>query len=521
MTQFKLIRIDQTESVPVVLLTGEPLIVGRSVINGVSFPDITNMSRQHAEFLFQNGKPWIRDLSSKNGTFVNGVKVQETELRVGDIIRVGSLELELVYDEIVSEATESRHNNSEQTKMFNIHELLGKSNREEKSLSGEMAFRLLYRVSTELIKAQESEAILSLAGNLIREVVQADYVYYMLKPGSDFPKTFICDQCAWEFNELHERFPASKTLLKKVMQRKVALLATDTTLDPAFKDADSIVFSGIYSLIAAPMLLDDRLLGIVAADSRTLGKHFYKSHLELLTAVANLLALRLEQTRLQEHIEQENRIRQRLAQFHSPQIVDIIIEKGGDLTPEEREATVWFCDLHGFTSFSESYSPVTVEKRLSAFYELAVESVFRYGGTLDKYLGDGFLAVFGAPFASEDDPIRAINAAIELHGKIRKHNQGLSESHRLEIRSGIATGKVIAGDIGTSVRRDYTIIGDTVNIARRLQEDVAKIGDIIVDRQTADNLKSLFKLVSLGEIVLRGKQKPSECFKVDHEYLIL
>ncbi len=252
----------------------------------------------------------------------------------------------------------------------------------------------------------------------------------------------------------------------------------------------------------------------MVADFTSPVAHFNRNHIELLSAVANLFAVALEQSRLMVTIEKENRIRQRLAQFHSRAVVDEIVRRGGGVEPEDREVSVWFCDISGFTAFAESNSPADVQKMINHFFAIAVNRIFEYSGTLDKYLGDGFMAVFGAPFAREDDAVRTINAAIALHRDIDVRNRSKSHAVKINIRSGIATGRVIAGDIGAEVRRDYTVIGDTVNIAGRLQQEVAKADEIIIDGATMAKIENNIPASFIGNMTLRGKEHPIKAFRV-------
>jgi len=488
-------------------------IVGRTAPSTLCLPEYHSLSRQHAAFQIVDGSISVRDLNSKNGTFVNEKRITESVIGVGDLVRIGNLEFQLVDLPGASRGLT-------ETRIFMPSELLKHDSLDRTmSLESDDAFRLLYRVSTELIQLKHSAEFMDLAVSLVQSVMRADSASLFLadKTGSLKYVSGMNKENGKSIDHAGSGV-SSQTMLQKVVHERVAVMVNDTSSDPAFKDADSIVFSGIKSFLAAPLLVDDRLLGVVAIDLRSSTGMFGQSHLELLTAVANLLAVGLEQNNLIEEIERENRIRQRLAQFHSPAVVDEIVRRGGGLVPKQLFVTAWFCDIHGFSTYAEVNKPEKVEKLINDFFEMGVKSVFKFEGTLDKYLGDGFLAVFGAPFNRKDDPIRGVKAAVELHNKLDNYNKNISKADRIAVRSGINTGNVIAGDIGASIRKDYTVIGDVVNVAQRFQQYVAGQGDIILGKTTADHVQAEIPVQNLGRVSIRGREGKQEVYSVIRQH---
>jgi adenylate cyclase len=187
------------------------------------------------------------------------------------------------------------------------------------------------------------------------------------------------------------------------------------------------------------------------------------------------------------------------------------VKKGGEL----RETTVLFADIRGFTSMSESYEPQIVVDALNEYFERMVEIVFRYEGTLDKFIGDEMMVLFGSPVAHEDDPLRAVRSALEMQQAL----DGINARHEAEglppfkVGIGINTGEVVAGYIGSSQALEYTVIGDPVNTGSRLCA-LAKGGQILVSEGTREKLGDHFELEELAKEKVKGKAQPIRVFEV-------
>jgi class 3 adenylate cyclase len=185
------------------------------------------------------------------------------------------------------------------------------------------------------------------------------------------------------------------------------------------------------------------------------------------------------------------------------------------LSGERREVTVLFCDVRGFTSISERLAPEAVVSLLNAFYTLMIDTTFKHDGTLDKFLGDGVMAVFGAPIYHHDHTLRALRTALAMQAGIRELSEHrVAQGHApLRIGIGVNAGTAVAGSVGTEARMEYTVIGDSVNLAARL-ESYAKPGQILVTDETYAIVKDAIEARALGRLKIRGKEDELEVYEV-------
>ena len=179
----------------------------------------------------------------------------------------------------------------------------------------------------------------------------------------------------------------------------------------------------------------------------------------------------------------------------------------------DQKVTVLFTDLVDFIPLSERLSPTEVSLLLNRYFQETNEIIFRYNGTLDKYIGDAIMAIFGAPVEREDDPERAILAALEMRQTMAKMGKEALPHRMLEIRLGINTGTVVAGNFGSPRRMDYTVIGDVVNTASRL-EKMAKRNQILIGEGTFECVKDKFRIKKVGEKSVKGKKQSVTVYEV-------
>lgn len=203
-------------------------------------------------------------------------------------------------------------------------------------------------------------------------------------------------------------------------------------------------------------------------------------------------------------------------QTHLPDdLIDKVLRAGKQIEGERRNVTILFADIVGFTSLSERLDPEQVFAIIDQVQKAFLAEIFAHEGWFDKFLGDGLMAIFGAPVAHEDDPARAIRAALGMRQALKRINQDLERrlGIRLRIRLGLNDGSVVVANMGSDLRMNYTPLGDAVNVASRLQT-MAEPGTLLVSQAVHDQCSSQFEFRELGSIRVKGRVEPVEIFEV-------
>lgn len=313
------------------------------------------------------------------------------------------------------------------------------------------------------------------------------------------------------------RLPISMTIVRRVLADRVSVGTGDITFD-AQRASQSMMAHHIRAAMCAPLWSGDRVSGVIYVDSLLSGGPFTQTGLDLLTAMANYAAVAVEGLRHAQTAEREREARRHLERYHSPAMIEAIAHREayeGMSKLRQADVTVLFADVVGFASVSETLSPDGVARLLDGFFTEAVEAVFAHGGTLDKFIGDAVMAFFGAPVAAHDHAEQALRAALDLRYRIARWNEGQADAggRPIEVRMALNSGPVVVGDVGSSRRVDYTVLGNTVNIAARL-EGVGAPGEIVIGPGTRQRLPADFPLEPLGELDLKGIRHPVPVWKV-------
>jgi adenylate cyclase len=220
-----------------------------------------------------------------------------------------------------------------------------------------------------------------------------------------------------------------------------------------------------------------------------------------------------------EDISDVSKVKNTFKRYVSKQVVDNLLEDETKLNlgGEEREVTILFTDIRGFTSMSENMEPEQVVMTLNEYFSEMIDIVFKHNGTLDKIIGDELMVVFGAPLAADDDTERALNTAVEMQNKIKELNDIRKKRGEdpVLVGAGINKGFVVSGNIGSRDMMDYTVIGDTVNLGSRLCS-AAGPGEIIVSKEVIKNQEDKFLFKELEPILVKGKKNKINIFKVNY-----
>ncbi len=532
---YRLIYQDGESPLTYTFSTGE-VVIGRSPECQIVLRDF-GISRMHAKVIVgDEGICRILDLKSKNGTQVNGVPIVEAPLRDGDRILLGKFELsfskalesKVVLDEakpLSEEAGTIVRPVGELSRLLTGAPIAAVASDEKKAPAdlqeiekSNRILKVLTKVAETLIAVRPVEEVLQQVMDIVFDHVPADRGFLMLEDEAAAGKLVPMVVRHRSPGGGEGRITVSKTIADRVMHDRVSILTSDAMVDPRFGAGDSIRFHGIRSAMCAPLWNKDQVIGIIHVDSPMLTNCFTVNDLDLLTALANYAAVAIERARLNQKILAEEKKRERLGRFLSPQVTSRILAAadthGAELgAPEVREVSVLFADIVGFTGMSEAMSPNSVSLLLNDYLSRMTEVIFRYEGTLDKYIGDAIMAVFGAPLDMPDHAERAIRTALEMQEKLTEWNAEQREGPSLRIRIGINSGKAVAGEIGSINKKEYTVLGDTVNTASRL-ESVAKPGTVVIGENTYQAVEGKFECRSLGAFSLKGKQREVLVYEV-------
>lgn len=493
--------------------------IGRAPDNSVVIND-PRASRYHAHIKFQEGAFVIVDgkmdgQRSANHVFVGGEQRYELSLKNGDCITIGASELcfnqpdeprahAVSYDDKPLGGTQMLVSANDIIQSA----LLANSPSEPQALSEELdelrrkakILGLLYEMTQTLGSVFSLDAIFDKATEIIFRATPADRVVALLADESlgargsaadeeDDNLRVVAMRVRDEKREAQaKRQTIGRTITRKVMRERAALLSQDATADTEFAGVQSIVAQGVRSTICAPLLAEPNVHGVFYADRLDAFTSFTRDDLELVSAVAAQTAVAVENTRAHERLAREEVARANYGRFLPEYVVRQILENPESfrLGGANQTITVLFADIRGFTHLSEQAPPEKVVQLLNRYFSAMSDIIFAHGGTLDKYIGDGLMALFGAPAATPEDACNAVAAAVAMQRQMLSINEGLLKANLNAVRIGIGlhTGVATVGYIGSERRSEYTAIGDTVNLAARLEAS-AEPGQILLSDRTA------------------------------------
>ena len=522
--------------------------IGRAASNTCALDD-SQASRHHAHIIYRDGGFVLIDGSavgaqvtrSTNHVYVNGEQRLEHRLEDGDSITIGASTLQFAlapavppppavdYDDDPLGHTQLLVSTGDVIRAALEAEAVSGSGPEELAALRRKAdiLSLLYEMSTALSSVFTLDVIFEKAADILLRVTPADRVLVLLTETGD--PTPPGGEVGFRVAKMKVRDPAletkatqttiGRTITRKVMRERAALLSQDAAADPELGAVESILAQGIRSTICAPLIADSTVHGALYADRLDPVAWFTRDDLQLVTAVAAQTAVAVESARSHERLAREQVARATYGRFLPDYVVKQILEdpEAIKLGGVSQTITVLFADIRGFTRLSEHASPEKVVQLLNRYFSTMSEIIFTHGGTLDKFIGDGLMALFGAPYTSPDDASDAITTAIEMQRAVKQIETELRASGLGEISIGIGlhTGDATVGYIGSERRSEYTAIGDTVNVSSRL-ESHAKSGEILVSEETmkaAGEMPCLF--VPRDPIRVKNRQQPVRIFEVD------
>lgn len=521
------------------------VLIGRSMLCDVVI-DSPDLSRKHAEI---RGDEWgwkIHDLSSHGGTFVRQERVAVRRLRSGDQIVLSPASdtpVILTFQLLAAAETPERsvvfHDAPERTQVVASIDLkdfeqslvglpqerapIRPSSRRPiglrppvvgagnlgVSLPPTALLNLFKRVGDVLLVCENLARMLEDVLALVLDNLPGArglICLYDAATGQIEPKAFRTSQ-----SQADQAFTISRTILNEAIHIQRAMLVANALDDPRFQGAVSVHELQIRSAMCVPLYHAGQVKGVVYVDSEHGGQTFSSQDLELLAVLGLMVAVGITQMALRDDLAKERAVRAKLSRYNSPRVVEQIMNRtaafDGEMQAEDHEVSVLFVDIVHFTSLAENMRPAEVIQLLNTVFERLADAVFRFDGTLDKYIGDAAMVVFGAPLAQPDHALRAVRTAWLMREVIDQCNLAAGDGPQLQVRIGINSGNAVVGDIGSPLRKEYTAIGDVVNTASRLESSVAKPGEIVIGPLTYEHVKMEFECEPLAELQLRGRKQ--------------
>jgi adenylate cyclase len=515
---------------------GRRLVVGRGVSSDIAIYDPT-ISRRHAELTVGNDGVQVKDLGSSNGTCINGSRVSAGRLNPNDSVTFGKVLFQL------KELRTSGQASGKATAALAsppvagdtiVRQLMvsgggppGITSRNRNSGFGQLRVAastaeerqakklgLLLDISQKLSGEFDLDKLLRNVVDMMFEVMDVDRVSILLRnesTGELVPSISLSRLGDAGFQQV------PRSIVDKVIQERVAVVSDNTRSDSRFK-GQSIVTQSVRSAMCSPLMASgDRILGLLYVDSVTAANSFSDEDLQFLVAFSGLVAIGIRNSRYAEQVRREALVRSNFERYFAPNIAaeiaqqDAVVPLGG----ERRPITILFSDIRGFTSMAESMGPDAIAQLLTEYFSEMVDIIFEHGGTLDKFVGDAIMALWGAPIAHEDDPDRALRAAVAMQRGVARLNEQWALAGRPEIGVGIGInyGEVFAGNIGSHRRLEYTVIGDAVNVANRLCSEAAP-GEILVSEALCQVVKDQADYEYLPAMALRGRTRSVQVYRV-------
>lgn len=514
----------------------DEFIIGRSPECDLQLP-YSGVSRHHCRFLKTDEGNWIiEDLGSKNGTILNNHPIAtRKKIKQGDTVQLDKIILNIVLIKTPSPTptpTPPKEKPVEQeltlignAEHFQKQWIEAETKPENLSNYPPAIERLkdLVEIAKMLSSAESIEEIFARVKEIVLRELSVLERLALLVDIEGNGKLELIDATVRNPSP-DANLPAgdswiSKSICRRVFDEKVAIKTADAQTDARFEGEMTIISKGIRSALAVPLLDKDRVCGVLYGDALISYESWQlggDEDLSFFSAIGNLVAASVQRWSLSRQLRGEEIMRQRLERYHSPGVVQQLLKVGlsdGILTPIESEISILFADIVGFTELSERLSPSRISQLLNNFFEEMLQEVFEAGGTLDKFIGDCIMAFFGAPEPQNDHADRAVIAAKRMLARLEALNENNDLGEILQLRISINSGKAVVGDVGSSQRVDYTVLGPTINLAARM-EPICPPGNCVISENTYNLLRSPSGWELMGEHRFKGIDRPVRIYQI-------
>ena len=498
----------------IVVTPGAPVVVGRAPDCGAVIADAT-VSRRHAELTATPNGVAVRDLGSSNGTAINGAKLVTGEALPGDTItfghvafRIATPDPEAVPSDAIGDGTVVRRLD------FGAGvDALAQAPGLASNVQAHRLARVL-DVAKRLSGEFELDKLTTAIVDLTFDLLPCDRVSLLLVDETSGELVQTCSKSRLD-QGAGVRVPRS--IARTVLETKSAIITENAQADERFRSG-SVMLQSVRGAICTPLLASrEHILGALYVDTLTAPEPFREDDATMLFAFGGLAAVSLGKLRYAEEVRREAQVRTNFERFFAPEIAARIAREPGVIRQagERRPVAVLFSDIRGFTTIAEAMEPEALGALLTEYFTEMVDVVFEHGGTLDKFIGDAVMAVWGAPLGSPDDADRALQAALAMGQRLAAMNQRWRALGRPALTMGIGLnyGDAFAGYLGSERRLEYTVIGDTVNTASRLCDEAGP-DEIRITGAFADALRAKPTLARCPDVELRGKRQAVSVFRV-------
>jgi len=533
------------------------------------------VSRKHAKITVAGDDLTIEDLGSRNGSRLNGQPFTGTaDLKAGDLVHVGENTLSIRQpNKVENQATEMvdlgaggvkrygegmdigaavvvAKNVKESVVLRALDNIMPFTPREGIPLPDDMpgsdrptplpgtlpaaspaagtptpitydALLLLYKVSEALSTSRSQQAFLELTADRILESVKATTAVVLLRHHSG---VMVPAAVRHRGRLAQGEVPVSDAVISAALSKGAALAVQDVRGDARFNARESVLLYGVDQVLCIPIGEKEPFSGVLYINKPAGPANELESLLDLISAVSHLIASGVERFRnsdKQPGAAGPERGRASLDRFFPPSVAErraAELQRAGNAAPKLEDLTlsVVVADLAGFTAMSQKLEPALVADMLNELYTRATAVIFSFEGTLEKFVGDAVVGVFGAPYAQPDGPLRAVRAAMALRQDWAKCIAKRPAHARPELKIAVNTGKGLAGLIGPEGRQDYAVVGDVVNVASWLCAS-ALPGQVLITGKTLASIGARFDVTPLGERGLKPGREKVPVFEVMEE----
>ncbi len=486
-------------------LDSDNLVIGRTadgVVPNVALNDDPAVAPRHAQVWVAAGTVWIRDLDSPSGVLVNGLRIaQPQQIGPGDEIIVGSTTLTVTSRPAGGAAgqpaqppAKPQAEADEATVTLKSEMDARRTAAPEFNSTSQKQLAMLYELPIQFAAERDLRKLFGLVLKSVIEII----------PGAKRGALLVLDRASGKLALRaavpEENPPISRTLIRRaVAQGKGFIWSKDAEMDVSQSMKALSIATGMY----CPLMWQGEVQGVICVDTPDPKRSFADSDLRFLIAVAHYAAAALSNSALQADIEFKNKVQDRLLTNFSPRLRQRLVDqaRAGALVPggERSKVTLLMSDIRGFTTTTATMDVQLVVDMLNEYFTELVQVIFDHDGTIDKFIGDAILVVFGSPDADADQHAKAVKAAIAMQAANQRVNARRKARGEVccDLGIGLHYGEVLHGFIGAEDRLEFTVIGDTVNRTARYCDGAGK-GMIVVSPELHQFVKDQFEFKALA-----------------------